>query len=305
MPGAERLPMPPQGGFLAMLTLSNAVYFYFFLPALLLLWLGARKADMTSMLTLRLIGVFALVFALLTGAWMARNHSHFGRFYLTERGGGVLSGRALYTAMTMREYLASFLYWTPNATAQRLLNTYFSPDEYRNIDREYENGYRARIIAREQELLKQTGSQVETDKLLVAEGWQALRTHFLKHLATTVPFAYQGHFRQPSPVHLERYLYTERHVCVLSALPVFIHSHHPQSASAGRRLVCLPGAVVVLLCIFFIFYPQYTPVQYAAAARAVDRSNYCSAPVCRPAYIRSRRQAVPVLQGGSPQKPEA
>lgn len=211
------------GGLLAVLALSNAVYFYFFPPALLLLWLGARNANMTPLQALRRIGVFALVFTLLTGAWMTRNHAHFGRFYLTERGGGVLSGRAQYNSMTMSEYLASFLYWTNNDTAKRLLTTYFSPEEYRNIDREYENGYRARTIARAQELLKQTGSQVETDKLLVAEGWQALRKNFLKHLANTVPFAYRGIFVSPR-LYLwgDIYLLKGTYVCYLLFLSLFV-----------------------------------------------------------------------------------
>jgi hypothetical protein len=266
------------GGLLAVLALSNAVYFYFFPPALLLLWLGARNANMPPLQALRRIGVFALVFTLLTGAWMTRNYAHFGRFYLTERGGGVLSGRAQYNSMTMNEYLASFLYWTNNDTAQRLLTRYFSPEEYRNIDREYENGYRARVIARAQELLKQTGSQVETDKLLVAEGWQALRKNFLKHLANTVPFAYRGIFVSPR-LYLwgDIYLLKGTYVCYLLFLSLFVLTI--QSLRTRNAVVFAFLAPSLFSYAFFSFFthniPRYNtpllPILWIAAIIVLHR----------------------------------
>ncbi len=182
------------GALLGLLALSNAVYFYFFLPALPLLWLGARRTGLPPLPSLRRIGAFSLAFVLLTGAWMARNQYHFDRFFLTERGGGVLCGRAMFSEMNTQEYLASFLYWTNNDTAKRLLNRFFSPEQYSNLDRESEHGFRARVIARERELLQLTGSQVQTDKLMVEEGKAMLRDNFLKHLLTTTSFAYRGIF---------------------------------------------------------------------------------------------------------------
>ncbi|MBN2105975.1 MAG: hypothetical protein JW832_01005 [Deltaproteobacteria bacterium] len=287
------------GVLLAALALSNAVYFYFFPPALLLLWLEARSAGLTPLQMLRRISVFALAFALLTGAWMARNQYHFGRFYLTERGGGVLSGRAVYDTMTMSEYLASFLYWTPNDTAQRLLTRYFSPEDYRNIDREHENGYRARIIAREKELLKQTGSQVETDKLLVAEGWQALRKHFFKHLATTVPFAYRGIFVSPR-LYLwnDIYLLKGTYVCYLLFLSLFMLTLHSLRARDAVLLAFLAPSLFSYA--FFSFFTHniaryntpLLPVLWIAASIVLHRYIFRHMPGAAGRLYRYCRAAV-------------
>ena len=78
---------------------------------------------------------------------------------------------------------------------------------------------------REQELLQQTGSQVETDKLMRAEGAQLLRQHFFKHLATTVPFAYQGIFVSPR-LYLwsDIYLLKGTYVCYLLFLSLFVRT---------------------------------------------------------------------------------
>ena len=59
------------------------------------------------------MALFTLAFALPVGAWMTRNHHHFGHWMLAFRGGQVLDIRANHAAMTPKEYLAAFIYYTP------------------------------------------------------------------------------------------------------------------------------------------------------------------------------------------------
>ena len=96
----------------AALTLTKAVFLLFIVPALALLALIALLPKNRS--ALPLLCIAALVYALPLMTWAARNEAVSGSFRLTDmRGGIALSTREVFVHMSVPQYFAAFVYWTP------------------------------------------------------------------------------------------------------------------------------------------------------------------------------------------------
>lgn len=93
--------------------LTRAALMYLWLPAAVFFLLLAWRGGLPRGKMLAGLALFTLAFALPVGAWMARNHYHFGHWMLSFRGGHVLDIRANHAAMTPKEHLAAFIYYTP------------------------------------------------------------------------------------------------------------------------------------------------------------------------------------------------
>ncbi|BEQ14357.1 hypothetical protein [Desulfoferula mesophila] len=93
--------------------LTRAALMYCWLPLMIYFALLAWRSRLPRGRLLAGMAVFTLAFAVPVGAWMARNHYHYGRWMLTYRSGLVLEIRSNYAVMTPKEYLAAFIYYTP------------------------------------------------------------------------------------------------------------------------------------------------------------------------------------------------
>lgn len=136
-------------------------------------WRGAARSAV----------VFFVGFCCVVGPWMVRNHHHFGRFYITDRGGTVLSIRAQYDTMTATEEAAAWLYWSKFDSAKRALEGNFTPQQYARLDRSNPKGFYQRGRKRG------TGDKANLERskaAVLANPW--------RHLSLTPLFAWQGFF---------------------------------------------------------------------------------------------------------------
>ena len=185
---------------LAGLTLSRAVFLYA-TPVVALavaLWVWRRGRPYRR--SLPAAAAFALAFTIPVGGWMTRNYAHFDRFYLTGRGGGVLSIRAEINEMTATEYAAAFLYWgnswtTRSWAREHLLPRVFEREDYQRFDRARTNttGFYQSARRRKDELYElHDGDRAAADKALTAEAKRRILRHPVRHLLASIPLAYRG-----------------------------------------------------------------------------------------------------------------
>ena len=211
------------GLILSLLVLSKAIFLYFSPIALLLLIYTTRRQKQPTRRILKNISMFTIGFLMLTLSWMGRNYYHFDRFFLTQRGGVILSGRAEYNNMTAKEYCAAFLYWTPNDRAKRLLRKLFNKEDYQNLDRENIYGYRHRVIRKRGFLRETYSDHIIADKILLQEAREKILQNPFKHFLTTIPFAYRGIFvTQRLYLFDDFYLIKGTYLCVILFFCLFM-----------------------------------------------------------------------------------
>lgn len=193
------------GAALGLLVLTRASFMYFivFLWVFLIL-LGIAGVFERRKLLIKIIILTTIYFALV-GSWMVRNYVHFGSFYITGRGGVVLLIRAYYNMMNTKEYLGSFLYWTPDQYVEKtLVERYFGENadlkagalERLNRDN-HQTGYYRLARAVRGELMKVHRAPEESpavDKQLRSIARRKILAHPFRHILTTSTFAWRGLF---------------------------------------------------------------------------------------------------------------
>ncbi len=129
----------------------------------------------------------------IAGIWMTRNYIRFGEPAISGRSGEILAIRAEFSKMTWREYRASFLAYTPQY-GKPILKRFFRPEDYRRFDRENPDGFYRRTKNRIAALRDGDGAYSAIEAQLEAESIALIKRNWLKHLALTATFAYQGAF---------------------------------------------------------------------------------------------------------------
>lgn len=179
---------------LAMLCLSRGQFQYFLPIGVIFLLINTRRRGLNWRKPILGLCIFSLIPLFAVQAWKARNYEHFGRWYLTDRGGVILDIRAGLNMVSSREYRASFLYYSRFDYLERLLKKHFKPEEYRRLNRDennpvsiYQNAKRRR-----EQLLEQYGSMGEADKIQLSEALKKIRAHPVKHLLMCLPLAMRG-----------------------------------------------------------------------------------------------------------------
>ena len=77
---------------------------------------------------LKALATAAVVYAAVTGAWVVRNHHVSGMVRLTDNRGGIaLSTREVFDHMSPAQYVAAFVFWTPDF-GERLARRLFAPE---------------------------------------------------------------------------------------------------------------------------------------------------------------------------------
>jgi len=181
------------GTLLAFVTLTRAVYMYLpFFIIIYCLWLFKQSPSMRRKAYIGTT-LFLLCYFSVVGAWIGRNYYHFGRPYITERGGGVLNIRAEYNMMNASEYFASFLYWYPSSfTQKRLLPYFFGHSVTARLNRGNENGfYQIGRSGRTRLNIKYQNAPL-ADKILIQDAIDRIKSHPIKHILVSIPMAFRG-----------------------------------------------------------------------------------------------------------------
>ncbi len=189
------------GAVLGCLVLTRAIFFYFiFIIFLFFIYLFYKKNFTNRKFFIKGLLGFLLVYTLIIGSWMIRNFIHFKDTTISLRGGVVLSIRANYNMMNKKEFWGSFLYWMPESTIRnKLFNRFYSNNGdlvrlnrgnpssyYRSPDEEW-----AKLLREYSEL--KNGPQL-AERELRKRAMKKILDQPFRHIATTFPFAWRGHF---------------------------------------------------------------------------------------------------------------
>jgi 4-amino-4-deoxy-L-arabinose transferase-like glycosyltransferase len=173
------------------LALTRTAFFY--IPPIMValfiyVWLASRNHR--SLLT---GGVVAfLMFAIITGGWMVRNHHHFDRAFISERGGLALIHRVEYNKMTKTEFFASFCVYSNCWPLTALLQRFDREDYHRLLWQEPDSYYHAARAQRE-DARKVFATSLEEDNALKSKGLREIFVNApLKHLLVTIPIAHRS-----------------------------------------------------------------------------------------------------------------
>ena len=188
------------GIFMGMLALTKAIFGYMIWPFslffIMVLWLKRKDFEVigkrkTIFDILKLSGLVILGFYLIVFPWLWRNHQLSGEVIISHRAGDILGKRAAYNNMNFKEYMTSFLWWTPGRFMQPLIKRKLPADWYQNLDRDNQNGYYRSARRRYIEFIQiHKGNDAENQytKIIIAE----IASKPFKHLIVTIPVAYQG-----------------------------------------------------------------------------------------------------------------
>jgi 4-amino-4-deoxy-L-arabinose transferase-like glycosyltransferase len=188
------------GVFMGLLALTKAIFGYLIWPFsiffLLTLWAKRKDLDLldnrkTILTGFKWCAIIILGFYLIVFPWLWRNHQLCGKYIISDRAAEVLGIRAAYNQMNAKEYLTSFLWFTPLDAAQSFVKNKFPPDWYQNLDRDNQDGYYRSAKSRYSRFHKNHPEEdVESQykEMIVSE----IASQPFKHLMVTVPMAYQG-----------------------------------------------------------------------------------------------------------------
>jgi hypothetical protein len=178
------------GGLLGLLCLTKPSFVLLFpvIAALSLLW-GYRLAKAAPPHTGARVLAFGLAFAIVLGAWAARNAISVGKFALTEEYGAVaLIERFAYDDMTLREALQAFPYCLPGVgdlAFDRVYGTdsmhrfvYHTPGSFFHVGR----GQRETLVRQHERL----------DPIIGGIAREEMRARWWRYLLTTLPLAWCG-----------------------------------------------------------------------------------------------------------------
>jgi hypothetical protein len=290
------------------LTLIKAAMLYVFVAMVAILavihLVYARRAGLHR--GLRYVALATLAFGCTVTPWMLRNRVELGTFQVAQRAGVVLWVRAVKDMMTPEEYLGSFYVWAPGklqAQIGKLLG--FGPADLQKGGRlqhlnrsensdfaasdleaerngrpqdavSYYRRARAERVRLGRELVSQgaPNPEVLADQLLQKKAIAVIREHPLRHLATTIPFAWRGAaLALPMLlVGLALALRSRRYDCALFVLPAF--------------------GLVMFYALLSHFIPRYSmPVRPVMLVLAVVAAKLVLD------SIRERRAAAPVRAG--------
>jgi 4-amino-4-deoxy-L-arabinose transferase-like glycosyltransferase len=183
------------GALFAILTLTKAI----FLPFCVLAWCasGACAWRANNPTATRALLAAATTYILLVGGWIVRNWHISGMARLTDaRSGIALSTRAVFDAMSLREYAASLVFWT-GSTGPKLAARWFgqqtadrfdlrSPGGYYDIG---QNGYGSRVVAlMRADHLSYWQAASKVDHQIVAD----ILRHLPGYAASMLPLTYRG-----------------------------------------------------------------------------------------------------------------
>jgi hypothetical protein len=185
---------------MGMLALTKAIFGYLIWPfsLFLIMVLWSKRKDFNLMSKrkiifniLKLSGIVIFGFYIIVFPWLWRNHQLFGEYIISYRAGQVLGIRATYNNMNFKEYVTSFLWFTPGDFVRSFLKNKIPTDWYQNLDRDNQNGYyrsAQRRYGEFKQIYKGDDGEKKYTKIIISE----IASKPFKHLIVTIPIAYQG-----------------------------------------------------------------------------------------------------------------
>jgi len=139
--------------------------------------------------------LFLLSYFIVVLPWMGRNYRHFGRAFITERGGGTLVIRAVYNdMMTPKDYAASFIYWVPTRYTEELAVRLFGRDVINRLDVTHPDSIHSSVKAIRAEKAREYENSVRADSAMISMAVSEIKSHPFRHLIICFPFAWKGIF---------------------------------------------------------------------------------------------------------------
>jgi hypothetical protein len=179
------------------LALTRAAFLYYIvLGALVLfLWLW-RRPEQRRVFAPRAACCVAVALVVVAG-WMARNHHHFGRWFIAERGGYQLNVRAQMLDMDRTAYLASFLYWSNSSfLAETLLPRLIDAERLREIEGKLDpdawGSYKKLAKQEWFDYQDRYGNSIEADRALMRDSLVAIGRRPIRHLVVSIPLMHRG-----------------------------------------------------------------------------------------------------------------
>lgn len=173
------------------LALTNPTFYYLGYPLLPILWWCLKQQGVASSKRNQVCGIFFAAFLLVVGSWMFRNKTHFGRMFLSERGGVILNIRAEKDSMRFDEFLASFVYWSNCECIRGKDDTFEGQASYQRLIRGNNDSFYRVGKARRSELNRQY-SPAESDRLLEQEAKAKILAHPFRHLGVSLATLYRS-----------------------------------------------------------------------------------------------------------------
>jgi hypothetical protein len=186
------------------LVLDKAIFQYFIILLLIFMIVYylktkfvAKKIFITGFILLLLIN------SSIMGSYMIRNYYHFNHFTFTGRGGIVLLVRAEKDNMTLKEYMASLLYWSPSEKIRTLiLPKIFSESDYRRLIRSNKDSFYYKVTREElgakndpdTNTISPEYTSFEKDKELRSKAIKMILKNPIRHVLATIQFAWRGIF---------------------------------------------------------------------------------------------------------------
>jgi len=139
-----------------------------------------------------LMGAFLVVcaYTVTISPWLWRNHSEFGRPFLTEGYASfILVERTAYNDMTWREFGVSFLYWLP-WPGETLARKLFDAADYRRLSFDAPDSFYVLGISKEKQALRQRFED-ESDRMRYLLHEEIIG-NLGKHSLVSVALAYRG-----------------------------------------------------------------------------------------------------------------
>ncbi len=134
------------GLLMGILVLVKAIFMYllvFILPLTFIALKGLKREKIIIAMA-----VLTACYFIPVGSWMVRNKVQLGKFFITGRAGNVMALRVEYNKMNFTEWCGSFLYWTPDSYAIRLMHQIYGNDclvenkgKLANLNRSNKSGY--------------------------------------------------------------------------------------------------------------------------------------------------------------------
>ena len=234
---------------LGVLVLSNAIFQYFAYILILYFFFLMKKGVFEKKKCLIFIGIFFAAYLIPVGSWQIRNYKHFKRFYICDRAGGVLAIRAEYNKMTADEWGGAFFFWTPDPLFQQKAVKEMQKGRWINLHRSNPKGYykTAKSIKNFKAKEDVSLNPAQQDKTIQKRALTEIIKHPVKHIATTLPFAWRGMFVEYGYLVNVPFSIIVRSIVLVSLLYfaalffLFVHSYQKQN---------WPLFSVTLICIY-------------------------------------------------------
>ncbi len=181
------------GAVLAALCMTRGVFQYLPYPAAILFLFSFRGEAGRRRERIAGLALLMLLPMLTVHGWKDRNEDHFGRAYMTGRGGVILDIRAEINDMTARQWVAACLHYSNSSLAHRFRDRFFDESDLARLSRNKNEpaSLYQKARARRYELFE-TNDIPEADRIQMGEALAKIKAKPFRHISACIPFGIRG-----------------------------------------------------------------------------------------------------------------